>query len=578
MSDWLALSHVASHPGLAGRPVAWCDGGGVSRAQFLADVAAWRRTLAAQSGLRFALSFETAYDFAAALYGAWHAGKQVFLPGDTQAATLARLAPLVDGWIGEFPEALAPIRGPCAAPADAPVAALDLQATSLVIYTSGTNGEPLAITKRLSQLDAEVHALQAAFGASLPDAPAPAVFSTVSHQHIYGLLFCVLWPLAAGRPFASVRLSYPEEIAARLPAQPSVLVSSPAHLNRLPDAIDWQAARASLTAVFSSGGPLSEEGAAASLRLLGQSPREVYGSSETGGIAWRQRALHGDHWTPLPGIAWRTDGPLLSVRSAHLGHDDWWQTADLAAADGAGGFKLMGRADRIVKIEEKRVSLSAIEAALAAGAEVAAARAFMLQTAAGAKLAVVAVPTEAGWARLARVGKRGFSEALRESLLAVVERVALPRRWRFVRALPVNSQGKSTEGLLANLFRPLCPATVWTSRGPAEATAVLSVTADLAVFDGHFEALPVLPGVAQLGWAVELARGCFALPQGFQRVDALKFQRPVLPPVELELSLHWRSETAQLAFRFASAAGVHSSGRVVFAAEPATTVRSTEPA
>ena len=39
--------------------------------------------------------------------------------------------------------------------------------------------------------------------------------------------------------------------------------------------------------------------------LLGVAPVEVYGSSETGGVAWRQRARHGDTWQPLPGIAQR---------------------------------------------------------------------------------------------------------------------------------------------------------------------------------------------------------------------------------------------------------------------------------
>jgi 3-hydroxymyristoyl/3-hydroxydecanoyl-(acyl carrier protein) dehydratase len=87
------------------------------------------------------------------------------------------------------------------------------------------------------------------------------------------------------------------------------------------------------------------------------------------------------------------------------------------------------------------------------------------------------------------------------------------------------------------------------------------------VFDGHFDGMPVLAGVAQLGWAIDMARSCFSLPPGFQRVEALKFQRPVRPPVALELSLGWRSDTSQLTFQFTSAAGTHSSGRVVFGAE-----------
>jgi len=582
MLEWIALPAVAivAEAAVAGdvsRPVAWRNGKLINHKQFIRDVAAWRSAFADHPGSRFALSFADGYAFATALFGAWHAGKQVYLPGDTLPSTLARLAPLVDGWAGEFPSEW--MRSCHVNPNDRrdgsdpcdddgvhnmPREPLNLYSTSAVIYTSGTNGEPLAIVKYLSQLDAEVQALQKAFGDVWPADVAPVTYSTVSHQHIYGLLFCVLWPLAAGRAFVAERLIYPEEMAANLGQQASLLVSSPAHLGRLPEALDWRAVQGGLQAVFSSGGPLSVDAANACLDLLGQSPREVYGSSETGGVAWRQRAVHGDCWQPLPGIDWRVADEVLEVRSRHLSTDDWWQTSDRIAADGSGGFVLLGRADRIVKIEEKRVSLTAIEAALHQCAEIAEARAFMLATSVGPKLAVVAVPTAMGWDLLLSIGKRAFSERLRQTLLSVVERVALPRRWRFRQVLPVNSQGKSTEALLTALFRPLKPNVQWLAREATQANALLDITPELAVFDGHFEQQLVLPGVAQLGWAIDLARDSFELLPRFQRVDALKFQRPVLPPARLEIKLSLRRESEQVGFQFLSARGIHSSGVLVF--------------
>src|SRR5262249_49086372 len=137
---------------------------------------------------------------------------------------------------------------------------------------------------------------------------------------------------------------------------------------------------AGLRAVFSSGGPLPPEAADATLALLGAAPVEVYGSSETGGVAWRQRARHGDTWQPLPGIEFRVDGGELAVRSPHLPELEWFHTAARAtlAADGMDGFELHGRADRIVKIEEKRVSLTALEQRLAISGDVAEARVLML--------------------------------------------------------------------------------------------------------------------------------------------------------------------------------------------------------
>src|SRR5207253_7393346 len=109
----------------------------------------------------------------------------------------------------------------------------------------------------------EIRNLQEAFGARMASQPPLRVFTTVSQQHIYGLLFCTFWALAAGHELAVERLVYPEQMAERLAGASCVLVSSPAHLKRLPDSVDWRGARASLRAVFSSGGPLPPESAAA---------------------------------------------------------------------------------------------------------------------------------------------------------------------------------------------------------------------------------------------------------------------------------------------------------------------------
>lgn len=559
MPEWLPLPLVAATPAPAGRPVAWYGSELRNHAHFVAGVRAWQASFAAQPGRRFALYFDDGYEFATALFGAWHAGKEVVLPGDAQPATLARLFREVDGCAGALPGALMPAQVPAEPPALGP---LDLDRTRAVIYTSGSSGEPLAIDKRLAQLDAEMHTLQAAFGALIrPDAVA---YATVSHQHIYGLLFHILWPLAAGRPFMSRRLDYPEEMARHLAGAPCVLVSSPAHLRRLPEGLAWAPVRGHLQAVFSSGAPLPPEAAGHALHLLGHSPIEVFGSSETGGIARRQRAIDGDRWQPLPGIDWRIDDGLLCVRSRHLASEAWWLTADRVQALQDGGFVLLGRADRIVKLEEKRVSLTAIERALAACEEISEARVLLLQTPAGARLGAVAVLSESGSLQLALEGRRALGERLRAALAPQVERIALPRRWRYVRALPVNEQGKSTEALLAALFNPSTPEVDWLSRGPGEARAALAVDAGLRVFDGHFPQAPLVPGVAQLDWAIDFARRCFDMPPHFARAEALKFQQPIVPGLRVELALGWDSQAAALSFRYESAAGVHASGRVIF--------------
>src|SRR4030095_13013879 len=100
MADWLSLDRVAARP-IAGRTVALADGGALDHAAFRDRVEAWRHASAASAGQRWALYFDDTVAFAAALYGAWHAGKTVYLCGDNLPETVSRLRGEVDGFAGD---------------------------------------------------------------------------------------------------------------------------------------------------------------------------------------------------------------------------------------------------------------------------------------------------------------------------------------------------------------------------------------------------------------------------------------------------------------------------------------------
>ena len=523
------------------------------RARWLARVRAWARAFLPLHGRDVALACEDGFEFAAALFGAWQAGATPWMPADALPATLQRLRDQGLAFAGDLPGGVKAIDGDD----DIVPRALDLDASTLVLFTSGSTGEPAAIRKTLRQLDAEVGALESEFGALAGDA---TVHGTVSHQHIYGLLFRVLWPLSARRPFARMRLAYNEQLTALGP-QPVVLVASPAHLKRLPETQDWRPLSQGLRAVFSSGGALPVDAARDVLRLWGQAAIEVFGSTETGGIAWRRGDGSRAPWQPLPGVEWRLEDELLQVRSPHLPSPDWWPTSDRAFAAGDGRFQLLGRADRIVKIEERRISLDAIEARLRESEWVDEVRLVALP---GQRvlLAAVAVPTMAGRALLDGEGRAAFAQRLRAWLSGHCDPIALPRRWRFPEAMPADARGKTSERALAAMFRPLMPTPHWRARDASSATATLVASPDLAAFEGHFPQAPILPGVVLVDWAVRLGREAFGLSGGLLRMEALKFQQLVRPGTELTAELAWAP--GRLDFRFTSTHGVHAGGRLRF--------------
>ncbi|MFP2899732.1 4-coumarate--CoA ligase, partial [Corallococcus sp. 4LFB] len=252
----------------------------------------------------------------------------------------------------------------------------------------------------------------------------------------------------------------------------------------------------------------------------------------------------------------------LQVRSPHLPAGDWFTTEDRARAV-PGGFELLGRRDRLLKLEEKRVSLSAMERALVAGGLLREARVLPLTEGHRVTLAVVGVPDAEGWRLQEAGGRRSLSQALREKLAPHFESSALPRRFRYLEAMPVNSQGKSTEAALTALFDPKRPPFRVLERSGERALLAVEVPANSPYFDGHFPGSPILPGVVQLEWALLLGREHFALPPDFLRLEALKFQQVITPGTQLTVELTWAKESGRLGFKLTSAAGSHASGRIV---------------
>ncbi len=438
--------HCVALDGLA--PVAW--------RQCVDSYRAWCRALAQvpANHRHVHLYHQDAVEFLAALLAIWRSGKVAVLPPNCLPATLEELARISPIAIGELPSSLTKATGAplpeWQAPAPAPALAYEqADRQALLLFTSGSSGEPAKIGKTFRQIENELRTLECTWGDELGDAP---VFSTVSHQHIYGLLFRLLWPLCAGRPFSRKALLYWEEVEAAARAFPrSALATSPAHLAHIPEL----AAPLGLRRIFSSGAPLAPDHASVASARLGTPITEVYGSTETGGIAWKH---HSERlWSPFAGVTLRalthTPGapPKLQVSGPHLPPGTSHDTQDRVALYAEQKFELLGRADRIAKICGKRISLNRLEQCLEAHEWVREAR-VLLHPLAQARLAAVVVLNNEGLAFLRQYRKNALNRALRRALADQVEAVALPRFWRYPGALPRNSQGKVTHAALTNLF------------------------------------------------------------------------------------------------------------------------------
>lgn len=506
---------------------------------------------------RLAVHLEDAADLAIALFGAWRAGVSVLLPADLQAQTRQRWSQEVDLWLTDQPDdaQLHNFTQPGLAGAQ-----LDLDQCRLSLCTSGSSGEPKRIDKTLRQLANEVEALEQLWGGDLDDA---CIIGSVATQHIYGLLFRVLWPLCAGRPFVRRQLAFSEDLQRASREYPAFAwVASPALLKRMGDNLDWQALSA-VRRVFSSGGALPSEAAQSLHQRLQQWPTEILGSSETGGIAWRQGE---SLWQPFAGVelSQDSDGALL-IASPYLPAGHVEHSADAARIAADGRFELLGRLDRIVKLEEKRISLPMLEHALATHDWVAEARLGVVQEN-RASLGALLVLSESGLFALREHGRRELTETLRKHLSQHCEALALPRRWRLLRQMPLNSQGKLAQADVEALLlaaRPKAPEVLEQRASDGEWSLQLSVPPDLAYFSGHFPKAPVLPGVVQVEWALNLGRQLLKLDGAFAGMEVLKFQQLVRPGDEIQLHLRFDAERGKLYFTYRNDTATCSSGRIL---------------
>jgi acyl-CoA synthetase (AMP-forming)/AMP-acid ligase II len=430
--------------------------------------------------------------------------------------------------------------------------------------TSGSTGKPSRVFKSPAQIDNEVQMREQAFRSAL--GRNRVIHGTASHQHFYGFTFRLIWPLLSGRPFANRQLQIPSDVSAAINTHAKiVLISSPAFLSRARELLDFDELARASTLVFSSGGPLDETtalqfNANARIRLV-----EIYGSTETGALAWRE-TLERDPptpWEPLPGVATAVVDGRLRARASHLADQGWVQTGDKAEPVPTGGFSLRGRADRIVKVGDKRISLDELERHLTVHEDIIDARVVALG---GATLGVVAVPTTSGWSQIRMRGKTDTVRRLRDHLARHVDRVSVPKKWLFFKRLPVNEQSKVPVDRLRSAFASqTADQPVWEELGKSEQHWVgqATVPADLPEFEGHFPDNPIVPGVVQIAWVVRAAKRAFGLAGVSGCLEAIKF-RTLMKPGDL-VQLELRSDPTSWKVRFEMRFGdtVYSSGRVL---------------
>ena len=317
----------------------------------------------------------------------------------------------------------------------------DGDAPRVMLFTGGSTGKPKLWSKTARNLFGEALLLTETFGIG----PQDCILSTVPPQHIYGLLFSVLVPLVSGCSVLEPVYSFPQEIlAAARVSGATILVSVPSQYHVL-QTESLQPYK--LRLAFSSAGMVSAPDAEYFQGKTGIAVTEIYGSTETGGIAWKASPTDRQVCRTFKGIDWKIHNGRLQVRSDFLSpelprdQNGFFTTADRAEPCGADSFTLHGRVDDIVKVGGRRVDLSEI--------------CDKLKTLGGVRDAVVFAmhaSTGRGSDIAALIAGTADAAAIRSGLAKICEPYAIPRHIKIVDSIPVLPTGKYDRDMIEGFF------------------------------------------------------------------------------------------------------------------------------
>lgn len=310
---------------------------------------------------------------------------------------------------------------------------IDADQLCAVAFTSGSTGEPKAIHKTWHTIVGSTQKNLRYYWDSLP----ASVLATVPPQHMYGLESTVWMPLRADLCIADSCPLYPADVADSLAAltTPRCLVSTPTHLRAM---VQSGESLPQCDFIVSATSPLDAALAHEVETRFGGTCREIFGSSETGSLAWRRTANESRYQT-FPGFTLTPMDDHTVVDANHL--PEAGVLSDIITLDSERRFEIAGRAADLVNIGGKRGSLTEINA--------------RLLNIPGVRDAVCFVPDNASRLAAIIVSSDVDATVVRRALREYFDPVFIPRPILFSDRLPRTESSKLPRGALLEHYHQL---------------------------------------------------------------------------------------------------------------------------
>jgi acyl-coenzyme A synthetase/AMP-(fatty) acid ligase len=373
------------------------------------------------------------------------------------AAAAPALCVVADEMLGELPDGLAAMTldevtdtldedRPQETPAT--IEAMDAEDPVLIVFTSGTTGEPRGVVHAYRYLAGQraqaEHWLGSRPGELVWCTTAPGWSKSARNVFLAPWLTGAAAVIHDGRFDPAQRLDIAEALGV------NVLCQAPTEYRMLAKRTALRPLPA-LRRMVSAGEALEAETIAAFREAMGLEPADGYGQTETGHISGNlagEPVRPGSMGKPLPGIEVRVlDGELqleASTTSTFFSRyldgerfdGEWWPTGDLVRQDDDGHLWFEGRNDDVIVSSGYRIGPVEVEAALLAHPAVAEAAAVAApDPERGAVVRAIVVPRE-------REPSEELARELQEHCKRETAPYKFPRIVEFATELPKTASGK----------------------------------------------------------------------------------------------------------------------------------------
>ena len=441
----------------------------------------------------------------------------------------------------------------------------DVSERFLYFFTSGSTGTPKRIKKQFKMLAAEV-AFHSTNQKHLINQN-PVMISSVAPYHMYGLLWRFFFPLANGIASDLDIIFTPEELQHKQSVYDKVLfATTPSFLDGITRYQNQYSFKNNCIGIYSSGSLLQTKTSMDAYEMFGVSPFEIFGSTETGGVAGRQQK-DGPQWTIFPPVKVNlTENSELLIESDFSCQNPYLMS-DIVEKTGDNTFLLKGRGDRMVKIAEERVSLPEMEERLCEYKHIDKSYVSTLNSKdRNIVCAVITLNTE-GKKYIIENGRHLFVKELKQYLLDYFPNVVLPRKIRIVNTIPVNTQGKYIKSDINAMFESNVAEPIMQNitKTDTEFVADLTFLKDSSYFNGHFPEHPILPGVIQMHFVLSFIKQYFNKDANDYHILKLKFSNLILPDSCVHFELKRNSEN-EFTFSYVNGDKKYSCGKIAIKA------------